>query len=452
MKKYFVVLVLFLVCEVCAVRTCAQNPNYVGFFDVGDCNVIAGWAADTNRLNTSINVSMYDGSALLTTVLANGSRPDVGSAIGDNGLHGFSIPFPTALKTGQSHAIGVRFESTSIELTNSPRSITCVHPRGEVGTATELVVDFKLQNGAPSIKGRLVGLNFTVRERTGATSHDVTAEVTHYRVRELPDLRDEDLSAQPWIPLPEHGLIHEMALRNGAGQRYGERKIMFQVKTATLTSSIVSDTITLEPVLKEYTMSASGSTHPLIQYAASQGFTFPLDYYETCKGDCSVGSLLADGNLASGTAYVSTQALAGGGGDNTVACVATITAAVFTLGLLAPVAVLACTNRPATGPAGTCSTKADYLLFEGRSPNTFWRIKSVDVPGTRVVGHGANRFRVKFSFDKKDATCVAGASIAVGDVVVEGPEVDDFVDPANPWKDAFVRPTIRPIQITPRPN
>src|SRR5207253_1374548 len=200
MKKYFVVLVLFLVCEVCAVRTCAQNPNYVGFFDVGDCNVIAGWAADTNRLNTSINVSMYDGSALLTTVLANGSRPDVGSAIGDNGLHGFSIPFPTALKTGQSHAIGVRFESTSIELTNSPRSITCVHPRGEVGTATELVVDFKLQNGAPSIKGRLVGLNFTVRERTGATSHDVTAEVTHYRVRELPDLRDEDLYAQTWIP------------------------------------------------------------------------------------------------------------------------------------------------------------------------------------------------------------------------------------------------------------
>ncbi len=44
------------------------DPNYEGFFDVGDCNVIDGWAADRNRLNTPINVSIYAGSTLLTTV------------------------------------------------------------------------------------------------------------------------------------------------------------------------------------------------------------------------------------------------------------------------------------------------------------------------------------------------------------------------------------------------
>ena len=91
-------------------------------------------------------------------------------------------------------------------------------------------------------------------------------------------------------------------------------------------------------------------------------------------------------------------------------------------------------------------------MFEARSPNQFWRIKSVDVPGTHVVGHGANRFRVKFSFDNKDATCFGPKQISIGDVVVEGPEVDDFVDAANPWKNAFVRPTLRLIQINPRPN
>src|SRR5260370_40393217 len=104
MKKYSVVLLLLLLCGVCAERTVAQNPNYEGFFDVGDCNAIAGWAADLNRPNIPINVSIYDGSTLLTTVLANLSRPDVANAIGDNGLHGFSIPFPAALKTGQPHA------------------------------------------------------------------------------------------------------------------------------------------------------------------------------------------------------------------------------------------------------------------------------------------------------------------------------------------------------------
>ena len=428
-------LALFLVYGVCAVPTRAQNPNYVGFFDVGDCNVIAGWAADKNRPNTAINVSIYDGSTLLTTVLANSSRGDsaaIGAAVGsgDNGLHAFSIPFPTALKTGLPRAIGVRFESTSIELSNSPKSITCVHPRGEVGTAVTaavLVVDFKLQNGAPSAKGRLVGLNFSVRERTGANSHDVTDEVTQYRVRESPDLRDADVSGQAWIPLPGHGLIHELALRNGAGERYGERKIMFQVKTSTIISDVVSDTIVLEPVLKEYTVSASGDTHPLIHYAADQGFTFPLDFYEPCKNGTCPGNNAADPNLASGTVSVSVQALTSGGGEGI-------------------------NHDTAAGNAGTCTTKADYLLFEGRSPNPFWRIKSVNVPGTHVVGHGANRFRVKFSFDNKGATCLGPKQISVGDVTVEGPAEDDFVDAANPWKNAFVRPTLRLIQITPRPN
>ena len=392
-------------------------------------------------------MTIYDGSTLLSTILANSSRGDsaaIGAAVGsgDNGLHAFSIPFPTALKTGLPRAIGVRFESTSVELSNSPKSITCVHPRGEVGTAVTaavLVVDFKLQNGAPSAKGRLVGLNFNVRERTGATSHDVTAEVTHYRTLESPDLRNADLSGQSWTPLPGHGLIHVLAERNGAGERYGERKIMFQVKTDTLTSSIVSDTIVLEPVLKEYTVSASGSTHPLIQYAASQGFTFPLDYYETCSSQC--GSNTVSPTLASGSASFTVEVKSTGASakqPEPVACaavgavvgaVAAPEAAPLTATVGAVIGGLVCSIPPsAPASTGTCATKADYLLFEARSPNQFWRIKSVDVPGTHVVGHGANRFRVKFSFDNKDATCFGPKQISIGDVVVEGPEVDDFVD------------------------
>src|SRR4029077_13788544 len=118
---------------------------------------------------------------------------------------------------------------------------------------------------------------------TGANKQDVTSPVTHYRVRESPDLSDASLSAQPWVPLV-HALIQELALHNGAGQRFGERKIMFQVKIGNLESNVVSDTITLEPVLKEYRISASGNGHPLIQFAASQGFKFPLSFYTTCDG------------------------------------------------------------------------------------------------------------------------------------------------------------------------
>src|SRR6266498_1172563 len=101
------------------------GPNYIGYVDGADCATIYGWAADRNRLNTSLNVSLYDGSTLLTTVVANGSRPDVGSFLGDNGLHGFSIPTPNSLKNG-THSIHVKFESTISELSGSPRSLTCV--------------------------------------------------------------------------------------------------------------------------------------------------------------------------------------------------------------------------------------------------------------------------------------------------------------------------------------
>lgn len=105
--------------------TCSVAPNYVGFLDQADCDLIKGWAADRNRLNTSINVSVYDGSTLIATVTANQLRSDVGAFLGDNGLHGFSIPTPSSLKNGASHTVSVKFESGNTNLGNSPRSITC---------------------------------------------------------------------------------------------------------------------------------------------------------------------------------------------------------------------------------------------------------------------------------------------------------------------------------------
>jgi hypothetical protein len=101
------------------------TPVYAGYIDMADCNSIAGWAADRNRLNSSINVSLYDGNTLLTTVLANQLRPDVGAYLKDNGLHGFTFPVPAALKNGQAHSINVRFESSATGLPSSPKAITC---------------------------------------------------------------------------------------------------------------------------------------------------------------------------------------------------------------------------------------------------------------------------------------------------------------------------------------
>ena len=104
---------------------CAPPVNYAGYVDVADCNSIVGWAADRNRLNTSITVSIYDDTGLERTVLASDLRSDVGSYLGDNGRHGFAIPTPLQFKNGVPHTLRVKFESSGTELGGSPRTITC---------------------------------------------------------------------------------------------------------------------------------------------------------------------------------------------------------------------------------------------------------------------------------------------------------------------------------------
>ena len=103
-------------------------PNYAGSLDHAGCDTLAGWAADRNRLNTSITASFYDNGVLFTTVLANLSRPDVGAFLGDNGLHGFSVTTPLSLQTGSAHQVSVRFEGSGTNLSLSPVSLTCPPP------------------------------------------------------------------------------------------------------------------------------------------------------------------------------------------------------------------------------------------------------------------------------------------------------------------------------------
>lgn len=102
--------------------------DYVGTFEHAGCDTLSGWAADRSRLNTAITVSIYNNGFLLTTVLANGSRPDVGSLLGDNGLHGFSIATPLSLRDGNSHLVSIKFESSGTDLASSPVSLTCSPP------------------------------------------------------------------------------------------------------------------------------------------------------------------------------------------------------------------------------------------------------------------------------------------------------------------------------------
>ncbi len=105
-----------------------STPVYSGYVDSASCNGITGWAADRNRLNQSINVSLWDGNTQITSMLANAARGDVGAVLGDNGLHGYSIPIPSGYANGVPHTLQVRYETSGTQLSSSPVTINCGNP------------------------------------------------------------------------------------------------------------------------------------------------------------------------------------------------------------------------------------------------------------------------------------------------------------------------------------
>ena len=105
--------------------TQAGVPNYTGNVDSSACSGIVGWAADKNRLNTSITISLWDGATQIGTATANGSRPDIATLLSDNGLHGFTLAIPASYMNGVAHTLQIHYEGGSTSLPGSPVTLTC---------------------------------------------------------------------------------------------------------------------------------------------------------------------------------------------------------------------------------------------------------------------------------------------------------------------------------------
>jgi len=105
--------------------TCASTASYAGWVDSASCSGISGWAADKNRRNVPITVSLWDGATQIATTTANSLRADVGAVVGDNGLPGFSLPIPALYRDGAHHTYQIRYEMSNTQLPGSPTTLTC---------------------------------------------------------------------------------------------------------------------------------------------------------------------------------------------------------------------------------------------------------------------------------------------------------------------------------------
>jgi Macrocin-O-methyltransferase (TylF) len=99
------------------------SPVYEGVHDPGDGRTIRGWAWDSSRPDSPLEVAILDGDRPLATVTADRFRPDLLRAGKGNGRHGFIYPIPAELIDGCKHLVVVRIASTNVDLSGTPRSI-----------------------------------------------------------------------------------------------------------------------------------------------------------------------------------------------------------------------------------------------------------------------------------------------------------------------------------------
>jgi hypothetical protein len=99
------------------------SPVYEGVHDPGDGRTIRGWAWDSSRPDSPLEVAIVDGDRPLATVTADRFRPDLLRAGKGNGRHGFIYPIPAELKDGRKHLVVVRIAGTNVDLKGTPRSI-----------------------------------------------------------------------------------------------------------------------------------------------------------------------------------------------------------------------------------------------------------------------------------------------------------------------------------------
>jgi hypothetical protein len=98
------------------------NPP-TGWIDVATCQEIAGWAWDPKTPNESIKVEVYDlhndgTETFLTQMIADQSRGDLVTVLGDNGKHGFNIQTSSILHDDQKHMLRVYAVNSDPALSN----------------------------------------------------------------------------------------------------------------------------------------------------------------------------------------------------------------------------------------------------------------------------------------------------------------------------------------------
>jgi hypothetical protein len=101
-----------------------SSSRYQGSLDQASYQAISGWAWDKEQPNAPVQVEIYDGDRLVSTVKADEFREDlVKEGIG-KGKHAFGLRNPSIVESGKSHSIWAKISGTDIKLGEEPLPLT----------------------------------------------------------------------------------------------------------------------------------------------------------------------------------------------------------------------------------------------------------------------------------------------------------------------------------------
>jgi hypothetical protein len=110
-----------------ALRSATPKPDsaaqFEGSLDKVEIGSLGGWAWDASQPNVTTKVDIYDGTTLLSTMVAGEYREDLKTAGKGDGKHAFNYALPRTLRDGRSHTISVRYAGTTFELPGSPKTL-----------------------------------------------------------------------------------------------------------------------------------------------------------------------------------------------------------------------------------------------------------------------------------------------------------------------------------------
>jgi hypothetical protein len=104
------------------------GPDYEGWLDAANCDVISGWVWNKREPNTPLRVDVIVNGSTFVQLTADQFRQDLKDTGRGDGRHMFKIPTPARLKNSRNNTVNVKVSGSQFFIANGNKTFNCANP------------------------------------------------------------------------------------------------------------------------------------------------------------------------------------------------------------------------------------------------------------------------------------------------------------------------------------